>query len=65
METILYEVDIENFSLKTKSGEVYRVNVYDMTICCCWLPTSPIRIFEDCGQVYCKNLSLNSMVRLV
>ena len=64
MNSVLYEVDVDNFALITMSGEVYRVNVYDFTTCCCWLPTSPIKIFTSDGQLYCTNLVLDSTVRL-
>ena len=65
METFLCEVDIDNFTLTTTDGMIYRVNASDMTICCCWLPTSRIKIFTSGNQLYCANLSLDSTVRLV
>jgi hypothetical protein len=65
METFLCEVDIDNFTLTTTDGKVYHVNVFDMTICSCWLPTSSIRIFTSGNHLYCTNLSLDSTVRLV
>ncbi len=65
MNTMLFEVDTDNFTLTTMSGEVYHINMFDMATCCCWMPTSPIKIFENDGQLFCTNLSLNSTVRLV
>ncbi len=64
MNSVLYEVDVDNFTLVTMSGEAYRVNVYDFITCCCWLPTSPLKFFESNGQLYCTNLDLDSTVRL-
>ena len=64
MNSVLYEVDVDNFTLVTISGEAYRVNVCDFIACCCWLPASPLKFFESNGQLYCTNLDLDSTVRL-
>ena len=64
MKTMLMEVNTDTFELSTLDGTTYRVEPWDITVCCTWMPTTEIEIFTEKGQKYCKNLSSNQVVRI-
>lgn len=64
MKTMLMEVSTDTFELSTLDGNVYKVEPWDITVCCTWTPTTEIEIVTENGQKYCKNLSSNQRVRI-
>lgn len=64
MKTMLNEVNTETFELSTLDGTAYKVDPWDITVCCTWTPTTEIEIYIEKGQKYCKNLSSDQKVRI-
>lgn len=64
MKTMLMEVNTETFELSTMDGKTYKVEPWDITVCCTWTPTTEIEITTEQGQKYCTNLSSSQKVRI-
>jgi hypothetical protein len=65
MRVMLNEVDTETFKLTTMEGDEYFVEPWDITICCTWTPTAELEIVTIDGQIVCKNLESDQVVRLI